>query len=572
MAGNNPHDAGLIKAMLVDANENPEITCVDRFSDIVAALEKEDFSALILDINLPDQSGVENISQISNQFPDLPLVVMTGASEMGKALASLRSGAQDYLLRDEMNPSLLVRSLRYARERKIIEQELRLALKATVQKNQELERLSRHDPLTGLPNRRFFDEAAAREIEHARQSGNVLALLYFDIAGFKKVNDVYGHAVGDRLLREVTDAVGRKLADEDTLARIGGDEFVILTRPLDSPAHAYPIATRVIDAIRQPFLITDWTIEVSANVGIATFPQSGSLELLVRHADIAMSEAKKKRDHFPHFYTRSLERHYHRLVCIERALPASTLNDEIRTVCQPVIAIGRPGEVGLEALSRWQSPDLGVIAPDEFIPIAESAGFANDILSIGLRNVSEMLRGFNLKPNGRLSFNVAPVQLLDCHFTSRLLDQLAGLNLNPHQLCVEITERELVQNIAACDSQLRRLREAGIAIALDDFGTGFSSIAHLVNLPIDILKIDRSLIDGIDTNPKNQALTAGIIEMAHRLGLTVTAEGVEREEELTLLTGLECDRIQGYLITRPLEPDAFAGFLANFIGPVVETE
>lgn len=327
MAGNNPHDAGLIKAMLVDANENPEITCVDRFSDIVAALEKEDFSALILDINLPDQSGVENISQISNQFPDLPLVVMTGASEMGKALASLRSGAQDYLLRDEMNPSLLVRSLRYARERKIIEQELRLALKATVQKNQELERLSRHDPLTGLPNRRFFDEAAAREIEHARQSGNVLALLYFDIAGFKKVNDVYGHAVGDRLLREVTDAVGRKLADEDTLARIGGDEFVILTRPLDSPAHAYPIATRVIDAIRQPFLITDWTIEVSANVGIATFPQSGSLELLVRHADIAMSEAKKKRDHFPHFYTRSLERHYHRLVCIERALPASTLND-----------------------------------------------------------------------------------------------------------------------------------------------------------------------------------------------------------------------------------------------------
>ena len=555
MAEDNPIDAELFSEMLNKAFDGQySIVCVDRFEKIVDALEQGRFQALILDMELPDRSGVNNVYQLGQQYPTLPIVVLTGNEDLNLAIDSLQSGAQDYLSKNNVTPEMLARSVHYAKERKQIEQKLKDALEDAAYKNVQLEAQAKHDPLTGLANRSYFQDVAKRVLLRAQRKDLKAALLYFDLNEFKKVNDTFGHLAGDELLKLVSERLKQVVRDSDFLARIGGDEFVIITDTLENKREVYPLVKRIQNQFDMEFNVGPHQISASASIGIAFYPEAESLDLLIKQADCAMYEAKGNPNVSACFFSEQMASQYARSQKIELNLGKAIAKREIMATFQPVINPKDETEIHVEALARWHSSNLGNISPDEFIPIAESSPAINGItqaITTRTHDLYELLRSSNMNI-GKISINVSAQQLASEHFCKLFLQWLEEFNLPPDKICLELTERQFVQNIKSCKEQFTFLKSKNIQIALDDFGSGFSSFTHLLDLPFDILKLDRLLISYIDKNTRNQALVAGIVEMGHRLGMKIVAEGVERDTEKQKAIELGCDFIQGYFISKPL--------------------
>lgn len=555
MAEDNPADAELFSEMLGQAfGSDYAVVCVDCFEKTVDALANGTFEALILDMNLPDRSGVENISLLGERYPELPIVVLTGNEDLDTAVDSLQKGAQDYLTKNRVTPEVLVRSLRYAKERKHIEQRLKLALGDLEYQNVQLEALVKHDPLTRLPNRTYFHEAATRVLHRAERSKKKVALLYCDLNDFKKVNDTFGHIAGDELLKRVSKRLLNVVRDSDFLARLGGDEFVIITDVLDSKQDVYSVVKRITAEFEDVFVIDGHEIPVVPSIGISYYPDADSLDLLVKQADCAMYEAKQQKNSSICFYTQQMAAQFSRNQKIELELGSAIEKGEITTWFQPVVSMHDSNAILVEALVRWNSDSLGWVAPNEFIPIAESSPVINDITHCVTRDSARLfhsLEGLKASLN-KVAINVSASQLGGDHFCSLFMRWLNDLKLPPETVCIELTEREVVQNARKCGKQMEKLRDFGVRVALDDFGSGYSSVTHLLDLPLDILKLDRVLMRHIDRNPRNQALAAGIVEMAKRIGMLVVAEGVEREEEYLMAKSLGCDFVQGYYFSKPM--------------------
>lgn len=559
MAEDNPADAELFSEMLHQAfGDTYSICCVDRYEQIVTTLREGTFEALILDMDLPDRSGIKNISSIGREYPDLPIVVLTGHDDMELAVNSLQNGAQDYLSKNNVTPEMLSRSVRYAKERKFIEHKLKDALLESAKNNSRLKDLANHDTLTGLPNRTYFHDAAIRILKRANRMGKTVALAYFDLDGFKKVNDTYGHVVGDKLLVEVGKRLDTVIRDSDFLARMGGDEFVIITDIIESKQDVYPLVKRILDVFQKPFEIGIHQIISPPSIGIAFLDDANAcsedLEQLIKHADCAMYEAKEHQGAKVSFYTDRMAAQYSYNQKIESEIANGLERKEIDTWYQPVIPTSANQTIYLETLSRWHSSELGWVSPSEFIPIAELTPAINGITRIVLENTSTLLQTMDVgaRKHAKMAVNVSAMQLNNDYFCDLLLEWLELYKIPTQNICLELTERQMVQNAQNCLKNIERLRNNSIEFSLDDFGTGFSSITHLLDFPLDTLKLDRMLIDRIDQNARNQALTAGIVEMAHRLDMKVVAEGVERHEEYQMAVSLGCDFIQGYYISRPL--------------------
>ena len=555
MAEDNPADAEVFSEMLSKAFDGAySVVCVDRFEKIAEALDEGSFQALILDMDLPDRSGIDNVHQIGEQYPSLPIVVLTGNEDLDLAIDSLQSGAQDYLSKNKVTPDILARSLHYAKERKQIEQKLKDALEDSAYKNVQLEAQAKHDPLTGLANRAYFQDVAKRVLLRAQRKNLKVALLYFDLNEFKKINDTYGHMVGDDLLQQTSERLLEVVRESDFLARIGGDEFVIITDTLSDKREVYPLVKRIQNQFDLAFNVGPHQISVSSSIGIAFYPEADSLDLLIKQADCAMYEAKGDPNSSTCFYSEQIAAQYARSQKIESHLGPAIEKRELIAIFQPVINPTNDSEIHIEALARWHSKHLGDISPDEFIPIAENTPAINGItqaVTLKARELFQTVHGNGLSID-KISINVSAHQLASEHFCKLFLQWLEESNLPPNHVCLELTERQVVQNIKLCKTQFAFLRDKGVQIALDDFGSGFSSITHLLDLPFDILKLDRILISYIDQNSRNQALVAGIIEMAHRLDMKVVAEGIEREQEKQRAIDLGCDYLQGYLISKPL--------------------
>lgn len=422
--------------------------------------------------------------------------------------------------------------------------------------------LATRDPLTELPNRLLFNDRLEQGTINARRSGEAVGVLFIDLDRFKNINDSLGHHVGDLLLKEVAQRMSACLRGGDTIARLGGDEFVIALEHLRKAEDAANVAEKIIRSLARPVEVAGNTLNTSCSIGISIFPEDGDdASTLMKNADTAMYHAKEQgRNNFQFFSVdmnvRAVERHK-----LEIALRRGLHNGEFVLLYQPQVAFGTGAVVGAEALIRWQDPERGLIPPSGFISVAEESGLIEPIGRWVLMEACAQARRWQeqgLLP-ARVAVNISARQLLNprefLDYVNYVLDQTG---LDPRFLELEMTESLLLNNVEENAAALRRLGKLGVHIAVDDFGTGYSSLAYLKQLPIDSLKVDRTFVRDIESDPDDAAIIGAVIAMAHGLKLRVTAEGVETHGQLEALRALNCDEYQGYLLSKPIPADEFA--------------
>ncbi len=425
--------------------------------------------------------------------------------------------------------------------------------------NDKLLQAALHDPLTQLPNRMLLQDRIEQSIEKARRRGHGLAVMFCDLDGFKAVNDAYGHQLGDRLLVRMSERVSSLLRPQDTFARLGGDEFVIVLA-VDEPDDAVVVAERIIAAVAEPFLIDAAELQVSASLGIALYPDDGATEReLMAHADAAMYHTKDGGRNGYTFFTPSMQVSANRQLRLLQDLRRASDRGELRLHYQPkFVAAGTPA-VGAEALLRWQHPELGMLAPDVFIPIAERSGL---ILPIGdwvLDQACAQLRSWHDAghPEWTMAVNLSALQFSSPSLVDNVRDVLARHAIAPERLTLEITETTAMKDVEASLAILNDLTSMGVQISIDDFGTGYSSLLYLKRMPATELKIDRAFVRDLEKNAEDAAIVSSIVALGRSLQLQVVAEGVETREQQEYLSGLGCDQLQGYHLGRPMEPDEF---------------
>ena len=424
--------------------------------------------------------------------------------------------------------------------------------------------LAHHDLLTGLPNRSVAERLLRDAMAQSRSTGVPVAVLFIDLDRFKTINDSLGHQTGDALLRQVADRLRLSIRDADTVSRFGGDEFVVLLNGVSGTPEALHIAQRLLGALRQPYLIDSVELNVSCSVGIAMYPDDAAdMDELMRHADAAMYEAKASGRDNVYFFTRDLNDRAQQKLQVELLLRNAVARDELRLVFQPQVGAIDGTLVAVEALLRWTTPDLGDVAPCVFIPLAEETRLIVPIGEWVIDRACRQLAEWRARDIdvGVMSVNLSAVQLLDAGLLPALRASLARYQVPPSLLELELTESTLMESTDERLAQLHALKRLGVQLSIDDFGTGYSSLSYLSRLPMDKLKIDRSLVKDMLVEPKDRAITEAIIALAHRLKMSVVAEGVESAEIHAALAEAWCDVIQGYHTGRPMAPAALEDWL-----------
>ncbi len=420
---------------------------------------------------------------------------------------------------------------------------------------------AQYDTLTGLPNRSLFNEQLRRQLEDARRTGDELAVLILDLNGFKEVNDTLGHAVGDQLLQAIAGRLAAYMPERSTVARLGGDEFAVVLSPATARAAA-SIAETIASCLQPPITVDDMTIQAGASTGIALYPSDGeSPAALMRRADAAMYEAKQSgRTHM--FATPDDDKANIRRLQLLGELRTSITTGDFRLFHQPKIDLKTGRIVGTEGLIRWNHRQFGLLTPNEFVELSELSGLIQPltrwILDRGIRDLSEWrAKGFELT----VALNLSVRNFFDQTLPTYIAQLLSDYKVPGDQLCLEITESEVMADRALARTALSAFRSLGVKISIDDFGTGFSSLSQLQQLPIDEIKVDQSFVSGMIDNPQDAVIVRSIIDLAHNLGLEIVAEGAEDEVQLAALRSLGADRAQGYVISRPLPPDEFIPWL-----------
>ena len=424
---------------------------------------------------------------------------------------------------------------------------------------ERLRHVATHDALTGLPNRSLLSDRLQMSIAQARRTGAGFTVLSLDLDGFKKVNDALGHAVGDALLRVAGERLLATLRDVDTLARVGGDEFVVLLSGAYNDAEINLITRRMIAAVQLPFDIDDNILYVSTSIGAAVFPQHGDSEVkLLAHADTALYRAKETGKSRCIIYDHQKFTQPEHDVSMEAAMYEAVRNGEFLLHYQPIFDARSRRITGFEALMRWMHPDLGLVSPVQFIPMAESNGLINLLGAWALKAACVQIRKFEEVAGRKLyiSVNVSPRQFRNDQFLDMMDAALALSGLDGDQLVLEITEGILMSDPEHAEALLNLISTRGVRIAIDDFGTGYSSLAYLKRFPITSLKIDRAFIKDLPGSVKDAAICNVVFSLANHLNLTTIAEGVENEEQLAFLASQGCDLIQGFYTGRPLLPHA----------------
>jgi len=428
---------------------------------------------------------------------------------------------------------------------------------------QQLEYQATHDPLTGLPNRNLLQDRLQQALRMAQRRGGRGVLAFVDLDNFKFVNDSLGHGTGDRLLVEVAKRLQACLRESDTVARYGGDEFVLILGDYGSLTDTLHILHRVRDAIADPIMLDGHELRVDCSIGVSVFPDDGiDLEALLRHADAAMHHAKKLGKGQFQFYTEALNVAARDRLALDSALRRAVEQEELFVVYQPKVDTrGRP--FGFEALVRWDSAEFGSVSPVRFIPLAEENGLIGQLTWFVLRQACRQAahwraQGFR---DLRVAVNISPSLFREKDLAALVRVVLDEAGLPPEALELEITEGVLMGDVQRALGVLNELKAMGVFIAIDDFGTGYSSLAYLKRFPIDILKVDRSFVIECDAGNEGLAITRAIVSLAHSLNLRVVAEGVEKQTQLAVLNALGCQEFQGYLFAKPLAEVQLADYL-----------
>lgn len=428
-----------------------------------------------------------------------------------------------------------------------------------------LDYLAHHDLLTGLPNRLLFSDRLDHAIERAARDGATFAVLYIDLDRFKTINDSLGHHIGDKVLVEAGERLKRLVRKFDTVARLGGDEFVLLLENLPLHNEVTQQADKVVDELRQPFIINDVSLHVGCSVGITVYPEDGTDAVsLLKNADAAMYKVKELgRDGYFKF-SHDLSSAVLAKLTLENALRLAVKQEQFVLHYQPIIDLGRRRTIAAEALLRWLQPGDAPILPDHFIPVAEETRL---IIPLGRWVARQAIAQFRQWQEQGLvldyvSINVSAAQIFHCGFADELIGLLDEYRMAGRCLQVELTENVLMHDIKTCQRVLARLRERGVRVAIDDFGSGYSSLSYLKQLPIDNLKIDRAFVRDIPGDPNDCAIAAAVIGLARTLGLEAVAEGVETRQQEDYLRQVGCHTVQGNHYARPLGADEFQALLA----------
>jgi len=546
---------------------------VRRSGESVSANDKTDYGALIM--NAMDEAESEAALQTNawdgvrrytsaRELYGFPLAVIVGLSA-DEQLASAQQNKQIYLWRAAASSLLLIlivgmlgrmsRQLALSRQRAVEEQVAHAA---------RVEYLAYHDGLTTLPNRSLFSKLLGQSISQAHRYNRQLAVLFLDLDHFKNINDTLGHEAGDQLLQEVAARLKTSLRDSDTVARLGGDEFVVLLPELDVEKYVATVAQKILSAVARPFALVGQEYRVTASIGISTYPQDGLDEqTLTKNADVAMYKAKEEGKNNFQFYSEKLNASSLERLTLETGLRHALERNQFQLHYQAKRDIGSGLITGMEALLRWQHPDLGTVAPLRFIPLAEETGL---IIPIGkwvlrtacMQNVAWQNQGL---AHLNMAVNLTERQFFDEYLLADLTAILADTGMDAHLLELEITESLLMRDVKRTMRVFRGLKDIGIRIAIDDFGIGYSSLSALKQFPLDTIKIDRSFIRNVASVDEDKNLTEAIIAMGRTLSLTVVAQGVETKEQADFLRQNACDEFQGFYLNMPVPADQMTGLL-----------
>lgn len=420
---------------------------------------------------------------------------------------------------------------------------------------EELEHVATHDALTGLPNRVLFEDRMKQAMARSQRSGKLVALLFLDLNRFKMINDNLGHQVGDELLMQVAERLTMVRRAEDTLARFGGDEFLIVSENLNKAEDAAVIARHIMNALSAPFFLGEYRLEVTTSIGISIFPSdTEDAEQLLKNADSAMYQAKDVEGSAYQFYTHDLTVNAFKYFSMEMGLRNAIKQQQFTLNYQPQYHLASGKMIGVEALLRWSHPDLGQVPPAHFIPVAENSGLINALGDWVIRAACQQIVAWDqqgVEPFP-VAVNVSRRQLADKMFTPRLIAVLEEYEISGERLEVEITESTIIDNEEAAFENLRQLHELGVALSIDDFGTGHSSLINLKRFPLDRLKIDRDFVRDLTSDNTDAAIICATIALARSFELEVIAEGVETLEQRDFLVQAGCDHVQGYLYGRPM--------------------
>jgi diguanylate cyclase (GGDEF)-like protein len=428
------------------------------------------------------------------------------------------------------------------------------------QQEERIQHLARHDALTELPNRAQFLEDMS-ELEAAFERGEKSAILCIDLDHFKAVNDTHGNAIGDKVLKQAAARLWGTTRETDVLARLEGDEFALLLRPIGGPADAAAIAERIVKHMATPFAIDGHNVQIGASVGIAIAPADGdATDTLMKNADLALYRAKSEGRSTFHFFEQGMDAAIQKRRVIEAGLRQALGRNEFRLMFQPLMGLKENRITCLEALLRWEHAERGTIPPAEFVPVAEETGLIVPIGEWVLREACKTAAGWPDKP--RVAVNLSPVQFKNRKLYETVISALKDAGLPPTRLELEITESLLLAESDHTLETLHRLRALGVRISMDDFGTGYSSLSYLRSFPFDKIKIDRSFVRDLESKGDNIAIIKAVIGLGHSLGMSTTAEGVETEAQLRVVRDHGCNEVQGYYFSPPLAPAAVHRLLA----------
>ena len=386
-------------------------------------------------------------------------------------------------------------------------------------------------------------------------------MLFFDLDRFKPINDTYGHQVGDKMLQEVADRLRSSLRSGDVVGRIGGDEFVAILDDVRSESDVALAARNLLNVLGKPYHVDTFELRTSPSIGISLCPHDGTdIDVLIRHADAAMYQAKATGRNTFQFFTSDISDNTKRIFALEQRLRQSIFQNEFELWYQPIVDTSTRRLASVEALLRWRQQNGEIILPGDFISAAETSGLINQLGQWVIRNACEQHQLWRKEglPSIRISVNVSPVQFRSKSFQTDVALALADTGIDPACVELEVTESTVMSQVENAVGTLDNLKKLGVQIALDDFGTGYSSLSHLSYLPIDKLKVDQSFIQNIDTDPRSLAIAETVIALGKKLNVAVVAEGIESEKALRLLSERECDLGQGYLIGKPMTAESFA--------------
>jgi diguanylate cyclase (GGDEF)-like protein len=549
----NPGDARLLRLSLSEADGAYfDLHHVERLEAAMEQASQFCPDVVLLDLSLPDSSGLETVRRLHQHVPHVPIVVLTGMNDETQAVRAVQEGAQDYLIKGNVDGNLLLRSMRYAIERRRILDEL--------ERSREQEHfIATHDLLTRLPNRQLFHERLRQALAEARRHGTQVAVFFLDLDRFKLTNDTFGHATGDRLLQAVADRLSACVRQTDVVARLGGDEFTLILTDITRGDQVTRIAAKILETMGRAFTLNGLEFFITTSIGISLYPDDGAdVDALLRNADTAMYRAKARGKNNFQFYVPEMNERAAERLELERGLRTALDRDELILHYQPQVELSTGRIIGMEALLRWNHPTLGLIAPGRFIPLAEETGLIVPIGDWVLRTACAQNRAWmdlGLPPIS-VAVNISARQFQHHDPVRTVQSALRDSGLDASQLELELTESLLMNEAFGATESLRDLRHMGVQLSLDDFGTGYSSLSYLTRFPLGKLKIDRAFVQTITMDPNDRAITSAIIALAHSLHLKPVAEGVETAEQLNTLRTLNCDGIQGYYFSRPLVPEA----------------